>query len=115
MTKEQMESSILKLQEDLENLASKVGLLEIIAKNQPAGTREAPPRDVKNVIQIIANGKSYFCQTPQEQEIFQGNNPGVEIESHNIELATPTADKYLTDPENIKQFTKKKVEETVNA
>jgi len=114
MTKDELESSVLKLQEDLENLAGKVGLLEIIARNQPAGTREAPPRDVKNVIQIIANRKSYFCQTPQEQQIFQENNPGVDIESHNVELATSTADTYLNDPENKKQFTKK-VEETVNA
>ena len=52
-------------------------------------------------------GKSYFCETSEEQEIFKTNNPGVETESFDIEMLISTADKYLNDPENRKQFTRK--------
>jgi hypothetical protein len=72
--------------------------------------------ETKDVIEIIAGKRIYFCETSEEQQIFSENNPGVETETFHIELLVPTADKYLNDPENKKQFTSKKpieIKETV--
>ena len=60
----------------------------------------------KKVVQINANGKSYFCTTNQEQQIFSENNPDVETETFTLELPVAVANGYLNDPENKKQFTK---------
>ena len=57
--------------------------------------------------QIVKAGKTYFCETKEQELIFKENNPGVETESFNIELLKSTADKYLSDPQNRKQFTRK--------
>jgi len=112
MTKEQLESEVEMLKERFEFLKSKVDLLEILAKNTKAPPQQEnvlPP--VKKVIQInTKDGKTYFCSTPEQQQIFEENYPGAKAESFNIELAAGTADKYLE--ESKKHFTKK---ETVNA
>lgn len=117
MTKEQMESDLIQLGEKLENLAGKVGLLEILIKKQaeemtmminkqPA--EPPPPANLmKKFIQINANGKTYLCSTAREEQIFSENNPGVETERFNLELTAEQADRYLNDPENKKQFIKK--------
>lgn len=67
----------------------------------------AKPEPTTRVIQINAEGKRYFCSTPEEQQIFTENNPDVKTESFNLELPISTADKYLNDPENKKQFIKR--------
>jgi len=128
MTKEQMESELENLKEKfelLENLKEKfeflkgkVDLMEVLIKKQSELTtviansqpeHSVPP--VKKVIQInTKDGKSYFCETAQEQVIFEENYPDAKVESFNVELARDTADKYLN--ESKKHFTKK---ETVNA
>ena len=119
MTKEQMESELLALQERFEFLKGKVDLLEILVKKQSELTtviaqkrpEESSVPPVKKVIQInTKDGKSYFCETAQEQQIFEENYPDAKAESFNVELARATADEYLT--ESKKHFTKK---ETVNA
>jgi hypothetical protein len=61
----------------------------------------------RKVTQIIVGKKSYFCTTPEEERIFAENNPDVKTETFKIELLISTAEKYLNDPENVKQFTKK--------
>jgi hypothetical protein len=82
---------------------------------------------------IIENGrKPYFCQTKEQELIFKENNPGVRevdsnkvviaasgvrTESFSIQLLKSTAIKYLNDPRNVKQFTKKEpieIKETVD-
>jgi hypothetical protein len=85
---------------ELEMLKRRVKELELDAE-QPT------TRGHKRVIQIIAGKEIYFCRTPEEQMIFSENNPGVETETFNIELLNSTAEKYLNDPENKKQFMKK--------
>ena len=95
------------INERINGLANRVELLEIIAKSQPATQPESRPESMKKVIQINARGKTYFCATNQEQQIFTQNNPGVETETFNIELTSDVADRYLNDPENKKQFTKR--------
>lgn len=105
MTKDEMESDLIRLQEKVGVLESKMGLLEIIVKKQEP--LEPEQDKMVKVTQINANGKRYFCQTPQEQQIFAENNPGVKTESFNVELQAETAKSYLNDPENKKQFTKK--------
>lgn len=95
-----------KLQEKVDELENRVQLLEIIAK-QGLKVSAEPTQTVKKVIQINAKGKRYFCETTQEQQVFSENNPGVKTETFSIELPVADADKYLNDPENKKQFTKK--------
>jgi len=121
------------IQEKLKDLENRVQLLEIIAKKQALETQpETQQNEMKKVIQIntkpklskpnynnkgeliakaeiIERGRTYFCSTPQEQHIFTENNPGVETESFTVELPVISADKYLNDPENKKQFTEREL------
>ena len=115
MTNVQMESKVEMLEEKFEFLKGKVDLLEILVKKQSELTTviankqpdpSVPP--VKKVIQInTKDGKEYFCETAQEQLIFEENYPGAKAESFNVELARETADKYLN--ESKKHFTKKEI------
>lgn len=90
---------------ELEMLRRRVKELELDAE-QPT------TRGHKRVIQIIAGKKIYFCRTSEEEMVFSENNPGVETETFHIELLNSTAEKYLNDPKNRKQFTRP-VEEKV--
>ncbi len=56
---------------------------------------------------VVVPGKKYFCITPEEQQVFSENNPGVETETFKVELPVFIANRYLNDPENKKQFTVK--------
>ena len=107
MTNQQLENEVENLKEKFEMLKGKVELLEILAKQPAVPKVEEVQIKLVKVKQINANGKSYFCKTQQEQQVFAENNPGVKTESFDIELQEATAEKYLNDPENIKQFTKK--------
>lgn len=86
---------------ELEMLRRRVRELELDAE-------EPTTRGHKRVIQIITGNKIYFCRTSEEEQIFSENNPGVKTETFHIELLNSTADKYLNDPENRKQFTSRK-------
>lgn len=96
------------IQEKLAALENRIELLEIIAKKGTPEIQQETQREVqqetKKLIQINAKGKKYFCRNRQEQQLFKQNNPGVETEVFEVELAIPTADAYLDDPENKKQF-----------
>lgn len=109
MTKDEIESDLIRLQETVEVLKSKMDLLEIIVKQPKAPQAEETQVKLVKVIQINMGKKSYFCKTAEEQQIFAENNPGVKTESFNIELQEVTAEKHLNDPENKKQFTKKEI------
>ncbi len=52
-------------------------------------------------------GRMYFCQTKEQEQIFEENNPGVRTEAFSIQLLKSSAIEYLNDPENKKQFTKR--------
>ena len=95
------------INERIKGLVNRVELLEIVAKAQSQSVPQSESTSIKKVIQINAKGKTYFCTTSQEQQIFTENNPGVETETFNIELPPTVADRYLNNPENKKQFTKK--------
>lgn len=72
---------------------------------------------------IIENGRlPYFCQTKEQELVFLENNPGireedsnrvviaasgVRTESFSIQLLKSTAIKYINDPRNVKEFTRK--------
>lgn len=94
------------IQEKLRSLENRIEMLEILAKKQTQENSESQEMEtrLKKVIQINADGKRFFCTTPQEQQIFIENNPGVRMETFNIELLEYTANEYLNDPENKKQF-----------
>lgn len=99
---------IADMQDKLDGLEPRVKCLEIIASKGTVGIQtEEPVQQVKKVIQINANGRKYICITSAEQQIFKENNPDVRMETYTIELPNFIADKYMKDPENIKQFTKK--------
>lgn len=84
---------------ELEMLRKRVRELELDAE-------EPTTRGHKKVTQIIVGKKIYFCRTSEEEQIFSEKHPGVETETFHIELLNSTADKYLNDPENRKQFTR---------
>ena len=57
---------------------------------------------------VVENGRPpYFCQTKEQEVIFKENNPDARIETFSVQLLKSTAIKYLDDPRNVKQFTKK--------
>ena len=64
---------------------------------------------IKEIIAYRKNkvGEAYFCQTKEQEQTFKENNPGVRTEMFEIQLLKSTAIKYLNNPENKKQFTKK--------
>lgn len=79
--------------------------------------RDKLGNEIGSKLVIIENGrKPYFCQTKEQELIFLENNPGVRTkesnsgvrtESFSIQLLKSTAIKYMNDPRNVKQFTKK--------
>jgi len=111
LTKEQVESELERLKEGLDALKSRVDLMQILAEKEAATPTEAPNEGTVPVIQIndLTTKKRYFCKTPEEQRIFQENNPGVDTESFAVELTPALAKGFLDDPENKKQFTRQEV------
>jgi DNA-directed RNA polymerase subunit RPC12/RpoP len=127
--------------EEIDALKTQMQLLQIIATK----VSEAPPEQeaTKKIIQINTDGKSYFCETPEEKHIFFENHPEakkykcqdcgekfdspavedgkilactkcrskriyVNTETYSIDqMPVYIADKYLNDPKNKKQFTRK--------
>ena len=79
--------------------------------------RDKLGNEIGSKMVIIENGrKPYFCQTAEQELIFMENNPGVRAEgsnsgvrteSFNIQLLKSTAIKYMNDPRNVEQFTRK--------
>lgn len=65
-------------------------------------------KKIVEVIQINMGKNRYFCKNSQEQEIFDENHPGAKTESFTIELPDYIAKKYLDNPDNKKQFERKK-------
>jgi len=100
------------MEDKLDNIEHRLKLLEILAtKGTPGIQQEAPQQQDKKVIQINANGRKYICITQEQLHIFKENNPGVKMETYTIEMPDHIIDKYMNDPENKKQLTKK--EETI--
>lgn len=62
-----------------------------------------------NILYVEVGRQPYFCQTKEQESIFAENNPGIRTETFGIQLLKSTAIKYLDDPRNIKQFTKKEL------
>ena len=124
--------------EEMDALRNQIQLLHIIATKTSESPAESHLEAMKPIIQINADGKSYFCTTMQEKRIFMENNPGLKkftcigcdekfnnpakkmrcpkcsseriyptFETFKLSLPVNTADKYLNDTENKKQFTRK--------
>ena len=67
-----------KFQEKMAELENRAQLLEIIARKQvPGSPVESQLQPMKSVIEIIADGKTYFCETAQEKQIFFKNHPNL--------------------------------------
>lgn len=82
-----------------------VKVIEIIPYD-PVGKRKN--EDGKD--EIVEMGRQpYFCQDSEDALVFAENNPNARTESFTIQLMKSTAIRYLNDPENMKQFTKKAV------
>ena len=79
--------------------------------------RDKIGNEIGSKIVIVENGRPpYFCQTKEQELIFLENNPGVRTEEFNsgvrtesfsIQLLKSTAIKYMNDPRNVKEFTRK--------
>ncbi len=71
------------------------------------GTGEIMKDKDGNILYVEIGRKPYFCQTKEQEIIFSENNPGVRTETFGIQILKSSAIKYMNDPENKKQFTKK--------
>lgn len=98
-------SPIDRVTERVTALEADVQLLKMIVNEGRSATEAEVRQETRKVIQINTREGKFFCTTSQEQQAFKENNPGMAIESFNIELAAATADKYLNDPANKKRFT----------
>ena len=47
---------------------------------------------------------SFFCQDPEDVNVFQKLNPKLETEQFTVQLLKSTAMKYIDNPENMKRF-----------
>ena len=97
-----------------------VEVIEIIAYDATKEPRRYPPeRDgTKGEIRKDSDGKTlyvengrvpYFCQDPEDAEVFAENNPDARTETFTIQVRKNTAIKYLDAPRNMKQFKKREV------
>lgn len=59
-----------------------------------------------NILYVENSRGPYFCQTKEQERIFSENNPGVRIETFEVQLLKSTAVEFLDNPENEKQFIK---------
>lgn len=107
MSEEVVKKTMYKEIEQDENVARGcVKVIEIIAYD-PVGKKRNED-DTKDV--IVEKGRApYYCQDPEDELVFAENNPNARTEKFNVQLLKSTAIRYLNDPENMKQFTKKAV------
>ena len=95
------------LEARIDELTSKVELLEIIAKKTDSADQQDEQQKSRKVTQINMGGKKYICETAAEEAIFREKNAGAAIETYHLELPNHIIEGYLNDPENKKQFAKK--------
>ena len=106
--------------EQSENVArGHVEVIEIIAYDATKELRRYPPdkdQDVGDVMKDKAGKELYveisrgpfFCQDPEDAQIFAENNPTTRTETFTVQVRKSTAIKYLDAPENMIQFKEKR-------
>ena len=106
--------------EQAENIArGHVEVIEIIAYKATKKPRRHPPekhglqgeiikKDGETQYVEVSSGP-YFCQDPEDAQIFTENNPDLRTESFTVQVRKSTAIKYINAVENMKQFVKKEV------
>jgi len=57
-----------------------------------------------NVLYVEVSSGPFFCQDPEDAQIFTENNPDLRTETFTVQVRKSTAIKYLDAPENMKQF-----------
>jgi hypothetical protein len=57
-----------------------------------------------NILYVEIPSRPYFCQTPEQERIFNENNSDKRIETFTIDLLKSTAIKKINDPDNMEQF-----------
>lgn len=104
--------------EQEENVArGHVEVIEIIAYKATKEPRRHPPernqdkgeivkKDGQTLYVEVSSGP-YFCQDPEDAQVFTENNPDLRTESFTVQVRKSTAIKYLDAPENMKQFERK--------
>lgn len=107
--------------EQAENVArGHVEVIEIIAYDATKEPRRHPPDKGQaegkgdiikdkdgNVLYVEISRGPYFCQDPEDAQIFSGNNPDTRTETFTVQLRKSTAIKYLDFPRNMEQFKEK--------
>jgi hypothetical protein len=89
----------------IETLSKQVDTL--LVKDVKDELVEEEKKDIKLIQINTKSGKKYFCRNPQEQEVFNQNNPQAATETFNIEMPPYLAEQYLNNPDNRKQFERK--------
>jgi hypothetical protein len=105
--------------EQEENVArGHVAVIEIICYKATKKARRHPPeknglegeimkdKDGNTKYVEISSGP-YFCQDPEDEQLFTENNPDIRTESFTVQLRKSTAVKYIDAPDNMKQFERK--------
>ena len=105
--------------EQEENVArGHVEVIEIIAydatkepRRHPLEKGETKGRVRKDtddhIIYVEVSRGPYFCQDPEDAQVFAENNPKTRTETFTVQVRKSTAVKYIDAPENMKQFERK--------
>ncbi len=108
--------------EQNENIArGHVEVIEIIAYDATKEPRRHPLEkgETKGMIKKDADGNTmyvenprepYFCQDPEDAQIFAENNPKARTETFTVQVRKSTAIAYLDAPRNMEQFKKREVQ-----
>ncbi len=98
-----------------------VEVIEIIAYDATKEPRRHPPDKGQvqgekmkdkdgNILYVEISRGPYFCQDPEDAQIFSENNPDTRTETFTVQVRKSTAIKYLDSPENMEQFKKREVQ-----
>ena len=108
--------------EQNENIArGHVEVIEIIAYDPTKEPRRHPlekgettgriKKDKDGNTMYVENPRApYFCQDPEDAQIFAENNPNARTETFTVQIRKSTAIEYLNSPRNMKQFKKMEVQ-----
>ena len=62
-----------------------------------------------NIMYVERSRGPYFCQDPEDAQVFAENNPDTRTETFTVQVRKSTAIKYLDAPRNMEQFKKREV------
>ncbi len=85
----------------------KIGLVSPFLPEKDGMQGEIMKDKEGNTLYVEVSRGPYFCQDPEDAQIFTESNPDTRTESFTVQVRKSTAIKYLDAPDNMKQFERK--------